>query len=72
MRAAREIRMRQRRTDPFREEVEQRVRAQYPDLRISAVVLGTFPPFPAVAPSGSPLTVARPSRILTGFLVRER
>jgi len=41
-------------------------------LRILAVVLGAFPPFPAVTSSGSPLTVARPFRIFTGFLTRER
>ena len=35
-------------------------------------MLGAFPPFPAVATSGSPLTVARPFRICTGFLTRER
>ena len=35
-------------------------------------MLAAFPPSPAVAESGSPLTVARPSRIPTGFLTRER
>jgi hypothetical protein len=35
-------------------------------------VLVIFPPLPAVVASGSPLTVARPSRFLTGFLARER
>jgi hypothetical protein len=41
-------------------------------LRILAFELSAFPPLPAVTASGSPLTVARPSRNLTGFLVRER
>lgn len=34
-------------------------------------MLESFPPV-AVISSGSPLTVARPSRISTGFLTRER
>jgi hypothetical protein len=52
--------------------VRKRARLQYPDSRIVALVLAVFPPSPAVNASGSPLTVARPSRIYTGFLTRER
>ena len=36
------------------------------------MVLAVFPPLPAVTESGSPLTVARPSRIFAGFLTHER
>jgi len=46
--------------------------AQYPDSRIDAPCSRSSRRLPAVVVSGSPLTVARPSRVLTGFLVRER
>ena len=46
--------------------------AQYPDSRIDAPCSRSSRRVPAVVVSGSPLTVARPSRVLTGFLVRER
>ena len=45
---------------------------QCPDSRIVALVLAAFPSSRTVTESGSPLTVARPSRDPTGFLTRER
>ena len=55
-------------TNHLRREVcENKGSLQYPDSQISAIIPSVFPLL-AVTIGGSPFTVARPSRISTGFL----